>query len=92
VCWQRPTVTVRVLPFAAGQHAALGSGFTLLDVAVGTSSTSWAYLEDLTRADLLDGEAHVGAYRLAFRTLTETALAPRESIKMLNSVAQELVR
>jgi hypothetical protein len=46
-------------------------------------SKSWAYTEDLTRADLLDGEAHVSAYRLAFVTLTETALPQRESMKLL---------
>jgi transcriptional regulator with XRE-family HTH domain len=89
---KQPNITVQVLPFTAGQHAALGSGFTLLDVAVGASSKSWAYLEDLTRADLLDGESHVNAYRLAFRTLTETALVARESIKVLSSVAKELER
>jgi transcriptional regulator with XRE-family HTH domain len=89
---KRPNVTLQVLPFSAGQHASLGSGFTLLDVAVGTSAKSWAYLEDLTRADLLDGESHVNAYRLAFRTLTETALSERETIKMLNSVTSDLER
>lgn len=89
---KRPNVTLQVLPFVAGQHAALGSGFTLLDVTVGTSAKSWAYLEDLTRADLLDGESHVNAYRLAFRTLTETALSERETIKMLNLVTRELER
>jgi transcriptional regulator with XRE-family HTH domain len=89
---KRPNVTLQVLPFSAGQHASLGSGFTLLDVTVGTSAKSWAYLEDLTRADLLDGESHVNAYRLAFRTLTETALSERETIKMLNSVTSDLER
>ncbi|MEC3975069.1 helix-turn-helix domain-containing protein [Amycolatopsis sp. H20-H5] len=86
----RPNITVQVHPFAAGQHAALGSGFTLLDVAVGTATKTWAYLEDLTRADLLDGESHVNAYQLAFRTLTETALPARESIAMLEAVAKDL--
>ncbi|MEC3974721.1 helix-turn-helix domain-containing protein [Amycolatopsis sp. H20-H5] len=85
-------VTVQILPFAAGQHAALGSGFTLLTVPVGTSNKSWAYLEDLTRADLLDGDSHVNAYGLAFRTLTETALSARESISLMDSIALDLER
>jgi transcriptional regulator with XRE-family HTH domain len=87
---KRPNIRLQILPFAAGQHAALGSGFSLLEVVVGKSAKSWAYLEDLTRADLLDGESHINAYRLAFRTLTETALSERESIKMLNSTAKDL--
>ncbi|MEV8615937.1 DUF5753 domain-containing protein, partial [Amycolatopsis sp. NPDC051373] len=87
---QRPNVTVQIHPFQAGGHAALGSGFTLLGVPVGTNIKTWAYLEDLTRADLLDGEQHVSAYRLAFETLTETALPERESIALLESVAKDL--
>jgi hypothetical protein len=78
-----PNVTLQVLPFSKGQHAALGSGFSLLGLVVGGVRKSWAYTEDLTRADLLDGEAHVSAYRLAFVTLTETALPQRESMKLL---------
>jgi transcriptional regulator with XRE-family HTH domain len=86
-------VTIQVLDFAAGQHAALGSGFTLLDLEVGAITKTWVYLEDLTRADLLDGASHVHAYRLAFSNLAErTALSPHESIIKLKAVADDLER
>lgn len=90
---ERPDVTIQLLEFVAGQHAALGSGFTLLDLDVGAIRKTWVYLEDLTRADLLDGASHVHAYRLAFSTLAEkAALSPHETIMRLKAVADDLER
>lgn len=86
----RPNITIRVHEFDAGEHASLGTGFVLLDVPVGNAVQSWAYVEHLTRADLLDGESHVNTYRLAFDTLAETSLNPRESLALMRSAMQDM--
>jgi hypothetical protein len=77
-----PHVTMQVLPFSSGEHAALGLGFTLLTLDIG-GRTQWVYLEDLTRADCLPDANHVLAYRMTFDSLAINALGERETIATL---------
>src|SRR5690606_31549364 len=47
-----PNVTMQVLPFSSGEHAALDTSFTLLYLK--EVNATYVYLEDLTSADFWD--------------------------------------
>ncbi|WP_158104550.1 helix-turn-helix domain-containing protein [Amycolatopsis kentuckyensis] len=83
-------ITVQVLKASAGAHPALGTDFMILDARIGDEVKTWAYLESLTKADLLDGEQHVNAYRLTFSALSTLAVTPRESLDLIDSAAEDL--
>ena len=84
-------VTVQVTPFAAGAHASSGIEFILLQFAddVGVDVV---YVEDLTSASYLDkpDDPQRQAYVLVWQHLTASALSPRESLRMVNTVRREL--
>lgn len=80
---EMPTVTLRVLPFSAGAHAAMGSSFVLLRLPepVGLRVV---YLEGLTSADYRDQPREVATYSLMFDRLLSASLdteGSREAIK-----------
>ncbi|HEU5469985.1 MAG TPA: helix-turn-helix transcriptional regulator [Actinophytocola sp.] len=84
-------VTVQVAPFAAGAHASTGLNFTLLqfpdDIGVDV-----VYLEDLTSASYLDkrDDPQRQSYVLVWQHLTASALSPRDTIRLVNTVRREL--
>ncbi|HET9139380.1 helix-turn-helix transcriptional regulator [Actinophytocola sp.] len=84
-------VTVQVAPFTAGAHACTGLDFTLLRFAddVGVDVV---YVEDLTSASYLDkaDDPQRQAYVLVWQHLTASALSPKESLKLVNTVRREL--
>ncbi len=77
-----PNVTFQVLPLDRGEHHALGTPFTLLQLALPTLTV--AYLEGLTDANYLDHPKATDVYTLAFDRLRVTALDDRASAKMLD--------
>ncbi|GGM73715.1 transcriptional regulator [Longimycelium tulufanense] len=83
-----PHVTIQVLPFSAGAHAAMGTSFTLLRLAETGKTT--VYLEDITSSDYLDRPQHIRAYRLVFDRLRVAALGEHETVTMLDRVIKEL--
>lgn len=83
-----PHVTLQVLPFSSGAHAAMGSSFTVLRLR--DEDLSVVYLEDLTSADYLEGTKHVRTYRLAFQRLQVAALGEPETVTFVKRVAREL--
>lgn len=83
-----PNVTLQVLPFASGEHAALGTSFHLLEFHDPT--LTFVYLEGLTDADYLDTPAHTDAYRLAFNKVLVAAANERESRRMLTRRVSDL--
>lgn len=84
-------VTVQVAPFAAGAHPCTGFDFSLLqfpdDIGVDV-----VYLEDLTSASYLDKreDPQRQSYVLVWNHLTASALSPRDSIRLVNTVRREL--
>ncbi|WP_211301609.1 DUF5753 domain-containing protein [Saccharopolyspora spinosa] len=81
-------VTVQVLPYTKGEHAALGTPFTVLHLA--DPVATYTYLEGLTDADYLDRPNHTNVYVQAFDRLRVAALDDRESARMLEQRASEL--
>lgn len=83
-----PNITIQVLPFAEGEHAALGANFTLLDLY--EVAATYVYLEDLTSSDFWDKHSHTDVYELVFNRLSIAALSERETIAMFDRVQHEL--
>lgn len=79
-----PHVTLQVLPFSAGVHAALDVPFTLLTLDVGNEEARWVYLSDLTRGECRSDPKQVGAYQMTFDSLIVNALGEGETLDLLN--------
>lgn len=87
----RPRVEVRVIPFDATGHPALGSStFHILGFTSGRLP-DLLWVESVTSTDLIDDPATVHEYRLTFAGAINAALNPAESLERINSVAKELL-
>jgi len=84
-------VTIQVLPFSAGVHAATCGSFTLLSLDLGEAAASeYVYVENRAGSLLMDKAREIDTHRLAFDSLRAQALSPRESIAFLEDAAAEL--
>jgi hypothetical protein len=83
------TVTLRVLPFAAGAHAALASEFTILDFGH-LDEPDMAYVEHSLGALSLDKDGDVTRARLTFERVLSDALDPAESLALICRLAGEV--
>nr|WP_281240968.1 helix-turn-helix transcriptional regulator [Actinopolyspora mzabensis] len=86
----QPNITLQILPFSSGEHAAMGASFTVLRLDLEDLTFSYAYLESLTRADTLDGQQHIETYQLVIEQLRIAALGQRETLNLLDRVIAEL--
>lgn len=84
----QPHIDLQVLPYSAGEHAAMGTGFTLLQLD--EVEATYVYLEDLTSSDFWDRSQHTGVYELVFNKLQVAALGKRESIIRIEEQIREL--
>jgi hypothetical protein len=73
-----PNVTVQVLPFSAGSHAAAGGPFTLLRFAE-PDLPDVVYLEQLNSAVYVDKRSDVEDYLGVIEQVSVQALPPAES-------------
>lgn len=85
---QEPHIDLQVLPYSAGEHAAMGTGFTLL--RLDEVEATYVYLEDLTSSDFWDRPQHTGVYELVFNKLQVAALGKRESMNRIEKCVKEL--
>lgn len=83
----QPNVTLQVLPYAVGAHAAMLGSFAILSFAEGGGDV--AYLEYMTGSLYLEKPEEVRAYTLAYDHLRASALDPRDSITMIAKLARE---
>lgn len=82
----RPSITLRVLPFAVGAHASPEGQFGIFEMSEPYPDV--AYMD--TRAGGIYVEAdEVGDYTLAFDRLVKDALGPRRSVECIRSAAEE---
>ncbi|MFB7723391.1 helix-turn-helix domain-containing protein [Nocardia sp. NPDC058058] len=84
-----PNVTIQILPYTAGGHAAAGSSFTMLRFAE-MELPDIVYLEQLTSALYLDRRADLELYRQVMDQLSVQAEAPERSRKLLAEIADAL--
>ena len=82
-----PSVTVQVVPFAAGPHPEAAGAFSILDFA--GDDPGLVYIEGRADAEYLDGPAEVEDHRVVFRQLTQLALSPDDSVSLVRTIAKE---
>lgn len=80
------TVSLQVLPTAIGAHSALASGFSVLSFG-DLGEPDMAYVEHALGAVHIEKEADVARARLKFDQLRSLALAPAESLALIEDVA-----
>ena len=81
---ERPNVTIRVLPFAAGLPPVTSGSFAVLDSPVRPSGDV-VYLENKTRIFFLDGDDEVHRYERAFDHIAGMALSVEDSREVLEA-------
>jgi transcriptional regulator with XRE-family HTH domain len=86
---QRSNVTVLVLPFKAGGHAAAGGPFSVLHFAESDLSDI-VYLEQLATAQYLEKPDMVGKYRAVMERLRLEAATPAESLQRLRAILRNI--
>lgn len=84
-----PAVSLQVLPFDVGGHAALGGSFTILRPA-GPDRREVVYLEQLSGAEYLDEPAAVDGYRQVMDQLAATARPAAETPAILRDLLAAL--
>jgi len=85
---QRPNVTIQVISFKAGGHAAAGGPFSLLRFAE-FDLPDVVFLEQLNSAQYLDKPDVVDSYLVVMERLCIDALTPAASVKTLRSMVRE---
>jgi transcriptional regulator with XRE-family HTH domain len=78
-----PDLTIQVLPFTAGAHAAAGSGSLAILRFPDAPSLGVVYLEALSGGVYLEGQADVTRYTRAFALLSASALSAQDSLRLL---------
>jgi transcriptional regulator with XRE-family HTH domain len=81
-----PAVTIQVLPFSAGAHAAAGSGSLAILRFPDAPSLGVVYLEALSGGVYLEDQADVARYVRAFALLRAAALSPADSAHLLRNL------
>jgi len=85
---QRPNVTIQIMPFTAGGHAAAGGSFSVLHFAEDDLSDV-VYHEQLASAQYLDKQDVVGKYLEVMDRLRLEAATPASSLKTLRARLRE---
>ncbi|MFF9016399.1 helix-turn-helix domain-containing protein [Streptomyces sp. NPDC014870] len=83
---RRHRVIVQVFPFAAGAHASLGGPLKLMYFE---DAPPLAYLQGLGSGRLEDDPATVARHTLTYELLSASALSPRDSLALIESVAED---
>ncbi|MGH3598741.1 MAG: DUF5753 domain-containing protein, partial [Pseudonocardiaceae bacterium] len=83
-----PNVTLQVMPFYSGAHAAVGGPFSILRFSE-PDLPDIVYLEQLTSALYLDKTEDVQHYLMVMNRLCVQAKSPAETIRFLNSTLKE---
>ena len=81
-------VTLQVLPFRVGGHAAEGGAFTILRFAE-PDLPDVVYVEQLTSALYLDKLDDVDAYAAVMNRLDVESAPPRQTVEILKGILQE---
>jgi transcriptional regulator with XRE-family HTH domain len=84
-----PNVTLQILPFAVGAHAAMGSAFSILRFA-DRELPDVVYLEHLTNAVYLDRRNEVERYLDAMELLCVDSEPPARTVELLQRILHEL--
>jgi hypothetical protein len=85
---ESPDLTIQVLPFSAGAHAAAAGGGSLTIMRFANPpGLGVVYLEALSGGVYLDGQEDVARYMRAFALLRASALSVAESARLLRGLS-----
>ena len=84
---QAPNIDVRVIPFSAGTHPGLATGFTILDY---TDDPSIVYIEMAGNALYLEEADEIASHRLRWQHLRAVALDPGGTAHMLAQLMNDV--
>ena len=82
---ERPNVTIQLLPYSVGAHAAEGGAFTLLRFAE-SDLPDVVYLEHLTGAQYIERAEDVEQYARAMDRISVDALHPESTLRALKDL------
>lgn len=83
---KRPHITIQVLPFSAGAHPGMKTGYILLRFPEGFDDMDCVYLENDNGGVWQERVDHVARYTDVFTRLSAMALSPDETIALLTSL------
>lgn len=83
----RSNISVQLLPFSVGAHAAMGSTFSIF--SFGEMSESIAYSEAATSTVYTDRDVEIARHEDMFLRLQESSVDPGKSVSWLREVAEE---
>jgi len=86
---QRPNITVRVIPFHAGAHAALVGGFSILEFE---RARPLVHQEGNRSLSFVDSPTEVDSFVADVDTLTRTSLPPERSLDYIRMIATSFER
>lgn len=84
-------VTVQVVPFDVGAHAAQDSNFVLFDFAEANLSPV-VFVEGLASHQYYERPADIDRYREAIEYLGDSALSPRDSVEYMKKIKTEVYK
>ena len=84
-----PQVTIQVIPFGGGGHAAAGGSFALLRFAE-PELPDIVYIEQLTSALYLDDRQDIDHYREVMNDLSTEALTPDRTTQFIAEITREI--
>ena len=82
-----PNVTIQLLPYRVGAHAAEGGAFTVLRFAE-ADLPDIVYIEQLARAQFIEKPDIVERYAAAMEQITVEALTPEQTVTVLESMVK----
>jgi Domain of unknown function (DUF5753) len=82
-------VTIQVIPFNAGGHAAAGGPFSILRFAE-YDLPDVVYLEQLTSALYMDKQEIVDSYLMVMDRLAVEAVTPTTSLKTMRTLLRDM--
>ncbi|MBB6120672.1 hypothetical protein FHS13_002629 [Nocardiopsis algeriensis] len=87
----KDNITLQIIPFEVGAHAAEAGSFTLLRYS-DYELADMVYLERLHDGELNDKRSVVEAYTKAMTRLSVSAATPDETVELLKGVLADLPR
>jgi transcriptional regulator with XRE-family HTH domain len=84
-----PAVSLRVLPFSAGPHQAMGFPFQIFEFA--GDDPHIVLVEMLTGSQCLEAAEEVGRYRAAFQQVSDRAMSSEESGQFIKSLIEDQI-
>jgi transcriptional regulator with XRE-family HTH domain len=88
---RRGQVTIQVVPFAAGAHAAQDSNFLLFEFEARSNQSPVVFVEGLGANQYLEKPDDIARYREAVERLHDSALNPRDSLGLVTEIKEAYV-